>query len=249
MCKVSICIPCYEMKGHGVSYLHELMKSIVRQTHTNYEIIITDHSQDNNIEQYLREVFTGSGIKIKYTRHNYKKGNSSANINMAIHQAKGEIIKPMFQDDLFYSNDCLEKIVKSYETTNIKWGGVGFNHISSGGEIFKGVKHKPQIPKMHPNLLVGENTFGCPSIVYFANDNNNFDEELIWLMDCEFFYNLQKKYGEPLIIDEYLVSVRIWENSVSSNVRDNKTITEAEEKYVLEKYKEFVKTEKEEDDE
>lgn len=249
MCEVSICIPCYEMKGNGVVYLNELMNSITAQTFKDYEIIITDHSQNDNIEQYLRQKYSGSGIKIKYTRHNYKRGNSSANVNMAIKQAKGKWIKPMFQDDVFYSSLSLEKIVRESYLSECGWSGCGFNHISSTNQIYPGPKHKPQIPIMHENLLVGKNTFGCPSILFFKNDDNLFDEELIWLMDCDFIYSLYKKYGNPTIIKDYLVSVRIWESSVSSQVRNDETITKKEHDYVLEKYPNFVPIPDEEEDE
>lgn len=249
MCKISICIPCYEMNGSGVRYLHDLMQSILMQSFMDFEIIITDHSQNTDIENYLRQNYTGKGYKIKYFRHNYKRGVSSANINMAMKSAKGKIIKPMFQDDIFYDTRCLEKINYAYEHKNAKWGGVGFNHISSNNQIYIGTKHKPQIPELHPNLLVGENTFGCPSIMFFVNDENLFDEELIWLMDCEFLYRLIQKYGDPSIIEEYLVSVRIWDKSVSSQVRENREITDKEKEYVLNKYPNFVETKEEKEDE
>jgi hypothetical protein len=51
---------------------------------------------------------------------------------------------------------------------------------------------------------------------------------------------LNKKYGAAHIINEYLVSVRIWDNSVSYQVRDNKKIVGDEKNYVLEKHSEFV---------
>jgi glycosyltransferase involved in cell wall biosynthesis len=243
MCKFSICIPCYEMDGKGVQYLNLLMKSIMVQTYKNFEVIITDHSQNNEIELYLKSKFTGLNIPINYIRHSYKKGISSANINFGIKNARGEYIKPMFQDDMFYTNDCLEKIAKTIENDGVLWGAVGFNHISSTNQMFVGERHKPQYPKFTKDILEGNNELGCPSVIYFKNDNNFFDEELIWLMDCEIMYNLYMKYGIPKTIDEHLVSVRIWEKSVSSQVRDNTDITERELKYVLEKYPLYKKEE------
>ena len=53
MCEVSICIPCYEMKGNGVAYLNDLMNSITAQTFKDYEIIITDHSQKQHEKRKL----------------------------------------------------------------------------------------------------------------------------------------------------------------------------------------------------
>ena len=81
---------------------------------------------------------------------------------------------------------------------------------------------------------------GCPSVIYFKNDNNLFDEDLAWLMDCEFFYRMNEKYGPPKIIKEHLIGVRIWEKTISSQIRDNKEILEKERKYILEKYPNYV---------
>jgi glycosyltransferase involved in cell wall biosynthesis len=239
MCKISICIPCYEMSGNGIKYLNELMKSIICQTYKNYEINITDHSENNEIEMYLKSKFMGSNILINYMRHNYKRGNSSANVNMGIKNSKGEIIKPMFQDDMFYDIDCLDKIIREYKNGN-NWGAIGFNHISNANQIYNGIKHKPQFPKYTDDILQGYNELGCPSAIYFKNNDNFFDEELIWLMDCELFYRLHKKYGPPKLINEFLVSIRIWEKSISSQVRDNIEITQKEQKYVLEKHSDYI---------
>lgn len=244
MCKVSICIPCYEMNGKGVFYLHALMRSILLQTYKNYEIIVTDHSKNDAIEQYLQTNYANAGIKISYTRHNYKRGNSSANVNMAIKQARGEIIKPMFQDDEFLHKDSLLKVVSSYNM-NPTWGAVGFVHISADGQVYTGEKHKPQFPIYNEDILEGKNQLGCPSVTFFKNENNLFDEELIWLMDCEMYYSLFKKYGKPYLLNEYLVNVRIWEKSVSQLVRNDESITKKEELYVLEKHKEYIKKESE----
>jgi glycosyltransferase involved in cell wall biosynthesis len=233
------------MGGKGVYYLHDLMKSIVSQSYKSYEILITDHSQNNNIEQYLVNTYKDSGIRIGYYRHNYKRGNSSANVNMAIKAAKGEIIKPMFQDDVFSTKDSLLKIVSAYNM-NPTWGAVGFNHISAEGQMYIGEKHKPQYPIYTEDILEGVNKFGCPSVIHFKNDNNLFDEELIWLMDCEFYYRLYKKYGNPQILNDYLVNVRIWEKSVSQQVKDNESITKKEELYVLEKHKDYTPKKEEE---
>ena len=29
-----------------------------------------------------------------------------------------------------------------------------------------------------------------------------FDENLVWLMDCEFYYRLKNKYGNPIYLHE-----------------------------------------------
>ena len=50
--KVSICIPTYEANGLGVKLLKTLIDSIIIQTYPNIEIIISDHSINDEIKKY-----------------------------------------------------------------------------------------------------------------------------------------------------------------------------------------------------
>jgi glycosyltransferase involved in cell wall biosynthesis len=96
---ISICIPTYEMGGKGLKFLRQGIESIRLQTFDNYEIIISDNSKVDDIENYCNEV--KKDLNIFYIRNLNKIGISS-NINFAIEHAKGNIIKILFQDDFFY---------------------------------------------------------------------------------------------------------------------------------------------------
>ena len=63
--------------------------------------------------------------------------------------------------------------------------------------------------------------------------NEIFDENLIMLMDCEFYYQLYKKYDLPCILDKHLVTNRIHEKQISQQY--NKNIND-EIMYVLKKH-------------
>ena len=47
---ISICIPCYEMSGKGHKYLEHNLNHIVSQNYKNFEVIISDQSQDDKIK-------------------------------------------------------------------------------------------------------------------------------------------------------------------------------------------------------
>ena len=53
---ISIVIPTYESKGKGVLFLSELMDTIDNQTYRNFEIIISDHSFDDEIKNYVENL-------------------------------------------------------------------------------------------------------------------------------------------------------------------------------------------------
>lgn len=54
-----------------------------------------------------------------------------------------------------------------------------------------------------------------PSVTAFRNCGLKFDEELKTLLDCDFYFNLNKEYGQPGIIKKPLVASRYWDGSTS----------------------------------
>ena len=83
MPKVSICIPTYKQ----VDYLRKTLDSVLLQDFHDYELIISDDSSDDSVENLLRE-FDFKG-KLNYFRNSVALG-SPANWNYSIKQAKGE---------------------------------------------------------------------------------------------------------------------------------------------------------------
>lgn len=232
--KVSICIPVYEMHGMGVRFLRDLLTSIRKQSYSNIEVVISDHSNNNQIESFIHEIFDDfvkRRTSLLYYRLYDKRGNSSANMNNAIIHATGQIIKPMFQDDFFCNNECVFEIVKAMnENPNLSWGGVGFIHADENITKYYG----DQIPYDNHQLLAGNNTFGCPTVAFFKKSDVMFDEKLIWLMDCEYYHSLRNRFGKPLIVNKTGVAIRVWSQSVSREVPEH--VKASEERYVLEKH-------------
>ena len=48
--KVSVAIPTFEYYGRGVEFLDDMFRSISVQTLKDVEVVISDHSVDNSIE-------------------------------------------------------------------------------------------------------------------------------------------------------------------------------------------------------
>lgn len=235
--KVSICIPTYEMNRRGVAYLDMLLQTVLAQTYTNYEVIISDHSENDSIEKYCEKVSPQFKC-LCYLRNLNNRGSASANLNNAMIHATGDIIKPIFQDDAFYTEFCLEKIVLEMQSSPNMWGGMGFIHVDDVNRPFLGRYHSAQYPKFDADeILKGENIFGCPSIMFFKREvaTELFDTSLVWLMDTEYYYRLWKKFGQPSLIEQYDMAVRIWGNSVTKTISEE--VKEKELQYVLNKHK------------
>jgi hypothetical protein len=63
-----------------------------------------------------------------------------------------------------------------------------------------------------------------------------FDEELIWLMDVDYYKRLYNKFGSPDVCNYISVVNREHENQISSTLATKK-IQEQELKYIINKYK------------
>jgi len=209
--KISICIPTWEQYGRGFEFLKNNFEQILKQTYKNFNVIISDHSKDDNIESLCEQY--SSQIDIKYFKNENHLGNGPANTNNAIINADGDIIKIIFQDDFLYQDNSLELIIKEFENKDCNWLVSGCNHTHDDGKSFSNF----MVPYWNDKIATGTNTISSPSVLSFRNDNPClFDEELTMLMDCEMYYQLYIRYGLPKIITDCLVTNRLHQHQISS---------------------------------
>src|SRR4051812_35686400 len=105
---ISICIPAYK----NAAFVYRLLRSIVNQSFSDYEIIVSDDSPDDSVEKLVNEF--KEGPPIKYFRNRPAAG-TPANWNLAIGKACGKWIKLMHDDDWFDNNDALLTFKKNTE--------------------------------------------------------------------------------------------------------------------------------------
>jgi glycosyltransferase involved in cell wall biosynthesis len=227
--KVSIAVPCYEMHDKGGIFLEKLLTTINNQTYKNIEIVISDHSI-NDLVKDVADKWTS--LNIKYIRNENGRGLSSQNINNAIRHCSGDIIKPLFQDDFLYNDICIEKIVTDFYPSESMWGASACNCTDENESHF----FYEWFPSYKGHEPTGNNKIGAPSLIFFRNNKIDFfDETLIWLMDCEFYYRLFQRYGEPLIFNDIFITIRRWDKAVT-NTLATKEVRKKEAQYVITKH-------------
>ena len=236
MAKVSIAIPTWESYGRGQEFLHDLLRTIEIQTLKDYEIIISDHSIDNEIKVLVNHYYE-KGINIQHFRNSDKRGNGPANTNAAIDLCTGEIVKVMFQDDFFYDDEALEKIYNSLTNSDSDWLVCGCNHTRDDGNSF----YWTLMPEWNDNIIKGVNTISSPSVMAFKRTNvkERFDESLTMMMDCEMYFRMKQKHGDPVYLCDDLVTNRMHDQQISSmysNGSDYDRKFNAELKYCSEKH-------------
>ena len=209
--KVSIAIATYEMKGSGVEFIKQSLSFISKQTYKDIEVIVSDHSLNEEIKNVC-DSYSGD-INILYFKNEEKRGSSSSNINYAISKCSGDIIKILMQDDFLIDPEAIEKIANKLKESNFKW-------LVSGCYYGRNVSNPEggMIPYYDNNKITrGINTISGPSVLAVKSDSVQFfDENLIWMMDCDYYKRLFDKFGNPCILVDKTVFVTQHKDQISS---------------------------------
>ena len=225
MNKISVAIPCYEMHNIGAETLEYSLLRLENQTFTDFNVIISDNSNDNKIEILCDQ--WANRLDIKYYKNEIR--NAAGNTNNAIKKSDGEFIKVLCQDDLLFDDHSLEIISDNldYETS---WLFTSYVHSYDRVNFFR--KH---IPSTNPYIAVN-NTLGTPSALTIRNIKElpDLDSNLSYCYDCAWYYELYNLYGIPKIIDEVTMINFLSDKSVTSSTTDE--MINKENRYIINKY-------------
>jgi glycosyltransferase involved in cell wall biosynthesis len=111
----SITIPAYKRK-----YLSEAITSVLRQTYTDFEIIIVNDASPEDLDSIIAE-FSDSRIRYYTNERNCGAFNVVDNWNICLSYAKGDYVICMGDDDRLLPC-CLEeyaKIIKKYPSLEV----------------------------------------------------------------------------------------------------------------------------------
>ncbi len=232
MTKLSIAIPTWESYGRGQEFLDDLLRTIEIQTFKDFEVVISDHSDNDDLITVINNF--KEKFEIKYIKNENKRGCSPFNLNYAIDNCSGDIIKMMFQDDFFYDDEALEKIYEALSESDKMWLLNATNHTRDDGNSF----YWDLYPEFNDKLLEGVNTISSPSVVAIKKEVDlRYDESLVYFMDVDFYYGMREKYGDPVFYNDILVSNRFpHSESISSSINNKEKTVFEETKYCLEKY-------------
>jgi hypothetical protein len=211
----SIAIPTYEMKGHGEEFLNFSLQILSNQTFKDFEVVVSDHSKDFVIKKLCEK--WSDKLNIKYFENTYKFGGSSPNINNAISKSNGEWIKLLWQDDFLYENNSLEILKDHIEKNCCNWIATGCEHSFDGKNMYR-----PFYPSWTDDIYLGNNRISSPSVITIKNIDSKyyFNENLIWLMDVEYYKRMYDTYGEPSYLNSINVVNRTWSHQLSNTISE-----------------------------
>lgn len=213
--KISVIIPAYEAKGRAIELLTELFDSLEVQTYKNFEVVVSDHSKNNDIENFCKT----RNLDVIHFYNDRGRGNSSINMNEGIKRATGDVIKVVHMDDVVFNPETFRLITELLEKNpDKKWGAVGFNHNYEDADDGEEKIRRIIIPSI-------DTVIGCPSVSFFRVNNDDpdfFDENLIIINDHDMHQRLFKKYGEPVVVSEICITIRMHQEQVSSWIGSKK---------------------------
>lgn len=209
--KVTIVIPAYNRE----KYLGIAVESVLRQTYTDWELIISDDgSTDGTLEMANNFALHDSRIRVLTAEH---KGAVHALI-AGFGAAAGEYIGQLDSDDLL-EPEAIELTVKALDE-NPSWGMVYTNYrdITLTGELVS-VGWRCSIPYTKETILVAFMTFHFRLIrkpIY--KQVGGFDADFDKIEDYELCLRLSE-ITEIGKIDEFLYQYRHHPDSIKSRSR------------------------------
>ena len=218
---ISVCIPTY----NGEKYIAQTIESILNQTFTDFEIIVSDDgSSDNTLE------IVGSFNDPRIVRiDRLSKVGAEANWNNAVANASASLVKLVCQDDLLYSQ-CLEVEVETmsksenqdvsfcfhlrdFVTPNsrkLRSHRVGYSNLQkySKTEILKKMVRSGGNPIGEP-MAVTMRKLSLNSAGKFRGD---------YVIDLDMWSKLSDQ-GSALFIEQHLSAFRISKTSWTSSLK------------------------------
>jgi len=168
----SICIPTY----NSAKFLRESLDSMVNQTYSNKEIIISDNASTDETEKIVKEYV--EKYKIKYYR-NDKNIGAEVNFTRCIELANGEFIAIYHSDDIYdkeiiarqveYLNGHPNSGAVSTLAYDIDEEGEVFNCRDIPSEINKGNNCEYNFEEIFRTIMKYGNFLVCPSFMVRAN--------------------------------------------------------------------------------
>lgn len=231
---VSVCIPTYKQ----VDCLRKCLQSVTDQDFSDYEIIISDDTPDDTVEEVVYNLLKNKPFR--YVKNSPSLG-SPANWNRAISLATGEYIKIIHHDDWLLTPQSLKQFVDLIENNPQAVMGFSAAEAYSMGSRLKFV-HTPSecgingLKKDCNTLFLG-NIIGPPSSIIFRNSPGLcFDENLRWLVDIDFYIRLLQGDNTFAFSKEPLIGVTIESpHQITRECENNKQVELYEYLYLFSK--------------
>jgi len=222
--KVSICLPVF----NGARHLSLAIESILNQSATNWELLISDDGSTDDSWQII-ENFANKDDRIKYWQ-NEKRLGLFENYNFCMQQASAPLIKLFAQDDILDLR-AIKKMQRVFEERpNVVLVACaknlvdleGNNTVIGSDDEEKICQAFPEDTELSGSEVIAEtivkpiNWIGEPCTVMFRSRciGDGFDYQFKQLGDLDYWYRMLRT-GDYYYLSERLCKYRWHRNSTS----------------------------------
>ena len=210
---ISICIPAYK----NVAFLERLLTSVSEQTFTDYELVITDDSTDQGVQNLVNSFNISQPVR--YLRNNPALGTPE-NWNESIRQARGEWIKMMHNDDWFASPGSLGEFYQAVkQKPGCSFFFSAFQNVTEGTgqkEIVRCNAFDLFFLKISPLHLFRRVYVGNPSCTLIKKDVAlYYDRNYKFVVDFEYYIRCFRKLKRYHYIDTVLMNIGFHDEQVT----------------------------------
>lgn len=206
---VSIITPTY----NSSQFIENTINSIILQTYTDWELIITDDCSIDNTLKIIKE-FANKDKRIKIFRLKQNSGPGAAR-NNSLKNATGRYIAFCDSDDMWHP-DKLEKQLKFLHDMDLPFTFSSYQKIDENG-VLGSVINAPG--SVSYNELLKTCPIGCLTVIYDTSkiEKAYFPEAWKRQEDYGLWLKIFKKIDSTKGMNEALAYYRERTNSVSSN--------------------------------
>jgi len=236
MALVSICIPAYK----NADFLIRALDSILLQTFSDYEIIITDDTPDDSLKAIVEEKYEDND-KLLFIK-NPKTLGSTANWNFAVSLARTNLIKILHHDDWFTDQHSLQKFVDPFLVDpKIDFVFCQSRHYVENRclEIKRPGSSEVNNFLNDPSVLFYKNIIITPSSTLYKKSTLKYDERLAWMTDADFYVSYAKN-AKLHYITEPLINLNVAQGRLTSDCEDDVKLLLDECIYLLGKYEQHT---------
>lgn len=232
---ISVFIPAYK----NIQYLQRLLDSITIQKFRDFEVIISDDSPTDEVQNLVQK-YLGMGSHWKYYRNQPPLGMPQ-NWNYALHQCSGEWIKIMHDDDWFADENSLSIFADHASHTEKKFLFSAYYNVNnvgkSAGQLVSIGKLRKKALRKEPLTLLSDNVIGPPTVTLVHKSIAvQYDIRLRWRVDIDYYIQILQKIHDFEYIAQPLVNIGISANQVTQEVKNNKSVEIPEAYHLLQKY-------------
>lgn len=208
---VSVIIPCYNAE----LYVEKAVRSVMEQTYTNLEILITDDCSTDGSFAILQSL-AAEDPRIKLFR-NETNQKIVRTLNSLVERANGKYIARMDADDISLPKRIEKQAAFMESHAEIAFCGTQAWNVNKAGEKI-GMSRIPSNSSDCAFFLPFYSTFYHPTVMFRGAvcKENSYDESFLYAEDYELWCRLLlKKNLRACNLDDKLFEYRIFQNQTS----------------------------------